>query len=74
MIKYLVIIFLLWLLVRRVMRSLLSPPPGARRRARPPYPGPQDDKPSGHDISDFTQQSISDAEFEDLQDDRDREV
>ena len=66
MIKYLILLILLWLVVRRVVKRALSP---RADRRRPPYPGPQSSPSSGSDIKEFTQQEISDAEFEDLEED-----
>jgi hypothetical protein len=69
MLKYLIILILLWLLTRQLMRFFFSPR-RSRRGPRPPHADPKSDSRKGGDLRDFTQQEISDAEFEDLDDKR----
>jgi hypothetical protein len=64
----LVLLVFLWLLIRRIWRTYIVPRERPRS-TRPPYPGPDSarEKKTG-EMADFTQQKISDAEFEELDD------
>ncbi len=65
-----ILLFLLWLVLRRIWRSFVAPKP--RRPAagsRPAYPGPETKSSKPEDMNDLTQQKISDAEFEELDSD-----
>ena len=68
MIIRLLLLFLLWLILRRVWRLYTQGRSSAGATRRDPYPGPRKESPDAR--PDITQQKITDAEFEEL-DDRD---
>lgn len=70
MIVRLILLFLLWLVLRRIWRSFVAPK--SRRtgtRTRPGYPGPESKTAKPGEMNDLTQQKISDADFEELDSD-----
>jgi hypothetical protein len=61
----LLLLFMLWLLIRRLWRSYTQGRTSTRRSTtREPYPGPADQK--DRKLDDITQQEISEADFEEL--------
>ena len=67
MILRIILIFFLWLLIRRVWRSFVVAKTRSQTRGRP-YPGPGQTQENSNDLTDITQQEISDADYEDLDD------
>jgi len=63
----LIFLIFIWLLIRRLWRSYVVARTGSNSRRRP-YPGRKKSGKESKDLGDITQQEISDAEFEELDD------